>query len=185
MNRPESLEHLVKQILLEIGEDPHRVGLLETPRRVAKSLREMTCGYGQSASDVIENAVFASDSSGLVVQKGTEFYSVCEHHLLPFFGEIHLAYVPKGKIIGLSKIGRVIDIFAHRLQVQERLTDELADAFNRVLSPKALAVKVEAQHFCMMMRGVKKQNGKTTTTALRGDALSDVELRREIFSQMS
>src|SRR5688572_3314520 len=119
MNQPEITETLVKKMLLEIGEDPTRAGLLETPKRVAKSFREMTNGYGLSASDVIEKAMFASESKGLVVQKGTEFYSVCEHHLLPFFGEIHLAYVPNGKIIGLSKIGRVIDIFAHRLQVQE------------------------------------------------------------------
>ena len=118
------------------------------------------------------------------IQKSTEFYSVCEHHLLPFFGEVHLAYVPNGKIIGLSKIGRVIDVFAHRLQVQERLTEELAEAFDKALNPKALAIKIEAQHFCMMMRGVKKQNGKTITTASRGQAVSDADFRREIFGHL-
>jgi GTP cyclohydrolase I len=185
MNRTQSVEELVQKMLLEIGEDPTRQGLVETPRRVAKSFKEMTRGYGQTAGDVIENAMFESDSTGYIIQKGTEFYSVCEHHLLPFFGEVHLAYVPNGRIIGLSKIGRVIDVFAHRLQVQERLTEELADAFEKALNPKVLAIKIEAQHFCMMMRGVKKQNGKTITTATRGSATTDPQVRSEIFSHLS
>lgn len=185
MNQPEIIETLVQKMLLEIGENPLRAGLVETPKRVTKSFREMTNGYGMSASDAIENAIFSSENNGLVIQKGTEFYSICEHHLLPFFGEVHFAYVPNGKIIGLSKIGRVIDIFAHRLQVQERLTEELADAFHRALNPKALVIKIEAHHFCMMMRGVKKQNGKTITTASRGDALVDADFRREILSHIA
>lgn len=181
---PESIEEYVRKVLLSINEDPSRPGLLETPRRVSHSFRELTNGYGFSAGDVVENAIFESNSTGLVVQRGTEFYSVCEHHLLPFFGEVHFAYIPDGQIIGLSKIGRVIDVFAHRLQVQERLTEELADAFERVLKPKGLAIRIEAQHFCMMMRGVKKQNGKTISTATRGVVDQDPVLRREVLAEL-
>jgi GTP cyclohydrolase I len=184
MNRPELIEELVKNVLLEMGEDPTRDGLVETPSRVVKSYAELTQGYGKTAGDVIQGAIFACESEGLVLQKGTEFFSMCEHHLLPFFGQVHLAYIPNGKIVGLSKIGRLIDVFARRLQVQERLTDNIADALDKAINPKALIVKVEASHFCLMMRGVKKQNGKTITTGIRGSAVHDADLRREIFAQM-
>lgn len=178
------IEDLVKSVLNEIGENPNRDGLVDTPRRVAESFKELTSGYFMAAGDVIKNAVFECGSKGLVLQKETEFYSMCEHHLLPFFGNVHLAYIPDGKIIGLSKIGRVIDVFARRLQVQERLTEEIASAIDMAIKPKALIVKVEAQHFCLMMRGVKKQTSKTITTGLRGLAITDSDLRREIFGQM-
>lgn len=184
MKRPELIEELVRNVLVEMGENPNRDGLVETPRRVVKSFAELTQGYGLTAGDVIQNAIFDCDSQGLVLQKGTEFFSMCEHHLLPFFGQVHLAYIPDGKIVGLSKIGRLIDVFARRLQVQERLTCDIADAIDRAIKPKALVVKVEASHFCLMMRGVKKQNGKTITTETRGLALQDADLRREIFAQM-
>lgn len=185
MNNSESMQELVAKMLTLLGENPSRSGLIETPRRVATSLQEITRGYGQTPRDVIGNGIFPSNSSGFVAQKCTEFYSVCEHHLLPFFGEVHVAYVPDGKIIGLSKIGRVIDVFAHRLQVQERLTEELAEAFQQALKPKSLAIKIEAQHFCMMMRGVKRQNSKTLTTATRGLATTDSEHRKEIFTLLN
>lgn len=184
MNRPDLIEDLVKSVLHEIGEDPQRNGLIETPKRVAESFRELTCGYRTTAGDVIKGAVFDCESNGLVLQKGTEFYSMCEHHLLPFFGQVHLAYIPSGRIIGLSKIGRIIDVFARRLQVQERLTEEIASAVDFAIKPKALVVKVEARHFCLMMRGVKKQSGNTITTGLRGLAITDADMRREIFAQM-
>jgi GTP cyclohydrolase I len=184
MNRPKVIEELVVNVLQDMGEDPQRKGLLETPRRVAESFKELTQGYGLTAGDVIQGAIFDCESQGLVLQKGTEFYSMCEHHLLPFFGQVHLAYIPDGKIVGLSKIGRIIDVFARRLQVQERLTEEIANALDKAIKPKALVVKVEASHFCLMMRGVKKQHGKTITTSLRGLAVTDSDLRREIFAQM-
>lgn len=184
INRPAVIEDLVRNVLDEMGEDPKRNGLVDTPRRVAESFRELTKGYRMTAGDVIQGAIFDCDSNGLVLQKGTEFYSMCEHHLLPFFGEVHLAYIPDGKIIGLSKIGRLIDVFASRLQVQERLTEQIADAVDKAIKPKALVVKVEARHFCLMMRGVKKQSSATITTGLRGLATCDSDMRREIFAQM-
>ncbi len=184
MNQPELIEDLVRNVLREIGEDENRNGLIDTPRRVVESFDELTSGYHVTAGDVIKGAVFDCDSKGLVLQKGTEFYSLCEHHLLPFFGQVHLGYIPNEKIIGLSKIGRVIDVFARRLQVQERLTEEIATAIDEAIKPKALIVRVEARHFCLMMRGVRKQSGNTITTGLRGLAVTDADMRREIFAQM-
>lgn len=173
--------HLIKDLLVSLGENPEREGLLETPQRVARSLLELTQGYGLSANDVISNSLFETSSDAMVVQKDTEFYSLCEHHLLPFFGKVHVAYIPTGKIIGLSKLGRVVDVFAKRLQVQEHLTEQITEALWHALKPRALAVVVEAQHFCIMMRGVKKQGGTTQTRSARGEFATNTELRNEAW----
>lgn len=177
----EDLIKAVEQILLSINEDPNRHGLKETPNRVAKSLKELTVGYGFSASDVVKDAIFLSNAKGLVVQKNIEFYSLCEHHLLPFFGHVHIAYLPDGKILGLSKLGKLVDIFSKRLQVQEDLTLQIATALNLVLKPKGVAVMIEAKHFCMMMRGVKKQQANTITSEYLGELKSDQTLFNEFL----
>lgn len=171
----------VRDILLGIGEDIGRPGLIDTPKRVAKSFLELTKGMGVTANDAVEEALFPCSIKGVVLQKGLEFYSLCEHHLLPFFGQIHLAYIPDQKIIGLSKAGRVLDVFAQRLQVQENLTEEIATALMNILKPKGLAISIEAQHFCMMMRGIKKQNSATITTDFRGAFADNQELRQEFL----
>jgi GTP cyclohydrolase I len=173
----------VKEILSLLGENPLRSGLKDTPERVALSLLELTSGQGFSALDLLNDAIFPCPSSGMVLQKGLEFYSLCEHHLLPFFGQVHVAYMPDKNIIGLSKVGRIVDIFAKRLQVQENLTHEIAQAINDIVKPKGIAVVVEAQHFCMMMRGIKKQGSTTRTTEYRGSFEADANLRLE-FMQM-
>lgn len=172
----------VRDILLGLGEDIARPGLVDTPKRVAQSLIELTKGMGVSANDAVEEAMFPCSSNGVVLQKGLEFYSLCEHHLLPFFGHINLAYIPDQKIIGLSKVGRVLDVFAQRLQVQENLTHEIASSLMAILKPKGLAVSIDAQHFCMMMRGVKKQNSTTITTDFRGVFADNQELRQEFLA---
>jgi len=177
----ENLKSNVRDILTLLGENAGREGLVETPRRVAQSLKDLTSGYGLTASDVVQNAIFEAPSQGLVMQKNIEFYSLCEHHLLPFFGRVHVAYVPKDKVIGLSKIGRIVDVFAKRLQLQERLTEEIANSLQKLLEPKSLLVILEASHFCMMMRGVQKQFGTTTTLAARGEIQDNPALRRELM----
>jgi GTP cyclohydrolase I len=157
------LDELVRRMLLHLGEDPDREGLRRTPGRVAKSMRWLTRGYGKSIQDVIGNAVFEEAHESMVLVRDIEVYSLCEHHMLPFFGKAHIAYYPNGRIVGLSKLPRVVDVFARRLQVQERLTDQIADALMDVLEPMGVGVVVEAYHLCMMMRGVQKQNSKTVS----------------------
>lgn len=181
MNKQLQLKNAAAQILSALGENTEREGLRDTPNRVADSWLDLTSGYGISASDIIKDAIFPSESLGMVLQKDIEFYSLCEHHLLPFFGHVHVAYIPDQKIVGLSKVGRIIDIFAKRLQVQEHLTQQIANSLHDVLKPKGVAVFVEAQHFCMMMRGVKKQGNITQTTEYRGVFEQDFNLRLEFL----
>ena len=160
---------LVRRQLELLGENPNREGLLRTPERVAKSLAWLTHGYELEPADVIGDAIFAEDHQNMVLVRDIEMYSLCEHHMLPFFGKVHIAYIPNGRIVGLSKLPRLVEVFARRLQVQERLTEQLADAIDEVLQPRGVGVVVEAVHLCMMMRGVEKQNSKTITSALRGE----------------
>ncbi len=164
----ENVAEKVKVILNEIGEDPNREGLLNTPIRVAKSYEFLTKGYNQDVDTVINGAIFEEKYDEMVIVKDIDFYSMCEHHMLPFFGRIHVAYIPNGKIVGLSKIPRLVDMFARRLQVQERLTRQIADVLQEKLQPKGVAVVAEGYHMCMMMRGVQKQNSTTTTSAVHG-----------------
>ncbi len=165
------IQEYVRQLLTHIGEDPSREGLVKTPERVATALEWMTRGYRSTVTDVVNGAVFEEPHDSMILVRDIELYSLCEHHLLPFFGKAHVAYLPKGRIIGLSKIPRVVDVFARRLQVQERLTDLIADALMDVLEPHGVGVVIEAYHLCMMMRGVEKQHSKTVTSALRGSFL--------------
>ena len=174
-------EELVRLMLPHLGEDPGREGLLRTPARVAKSLRWLTRGYGRSVEDVVGNAVFEEKHESMVLVRDIEVYSLCEHHMLPFFGKAHIAYYPDGRIIGLSKLPRIVDVFARRLQVQERMTDQIADALMAVLEPMGVGVVVEAYHLCMMMRGVQKQNSKTVTSSLRGIFRDDAKTRDEFL----
>ena len=174
-------QDLVRELLTRLGEDPTRQGLLRTPGRVAESLTWLTQGYGQSVSDVIGDAIFDEDHHNMVVVKDIEMYSMCEHHMLPFFGKVHVAYIPNGRIVGLSKVPRIVDVFARRLQVQERLTEQVAEAIQEVLEPEGVAVVIEAYHLCMMMRGVQKQNSKTITSAMKGVFLDDLRTREEFL----
>ena len=167
------MQDLIQRLLAELGETPEREGLLRTPQRVEKSLRFMTEGYRQDPREVIGSAVFEQECDEMVVVRDIEMYSLCEHHLVPFFGKAHVGYIPSGRIVGLSKIPRVVDIFARRLQVQERLTMEIAQALEEVLQPRGVGVVIEAAHLCMMMRGVQKQNSMTVTSCLKGSFKSD------------
>jgi GTP cyclohydrolase I len=171
----------VRGILVAIGEDPDRNGLQRTPDRVARSYEFMTQGYGQSAARVIGEGVFAECHNNMVLVRDIEFYSLCEHHMLPFFGKAHVAYIPNGKIVGLSKMARVVDVFARRLQVQERMTDQIADALVAELHPQGVGVVLSAAHLCMMMRGVQKQGSSTITSAVRGSFLDDHGTREEFL----
>lgn len=181
INNEQMISDAVLQILEALKEDISRPGLKDTPKRVAKSLLDLTNGQHLTPADIVGDAIFPCESSGMILQKDVEFYSLCEHHLLPFFGKVHLAYLPDQKIIGLSKIGRVIDIFAHRLQVQENLTHQVAMAIDRLLKPRGVAVIIEAQHFCMMMRGVKKQGNRTLTSEYTGVFKSDHMLKTDFL----
>jgi GTP cyclohydrolase I len=172
---------LVHRLLTEIGEDPAREGLLETPERVWRSLSFLTDGYQQNVRDIVGDAVFEEQYDEMVTVRDIELYSLCEHHLLPFFGCAHIAYIPDGRVVGLSKIPRLIDVFSHRLQVQERLTMQIAAALEDLLHPKGVAVVIEASHLCMMMRGVQKQRSKTITSAMRGIFKDDPRTRAEFF----
>jgi GTP cyclohydrolase I len=178
----EFIEPRVTEILEALAEDPSREGLLDTPKRFAKSMQFLTSGYETSVEKVVGTALFQAESSEMVIVKDIELYSLCEHHMLPFFGKAHIAYIPDKKIIGLSKIPRIVDVFARRLQVQERLTAQVADALMEVLNPLGVAVVIEAAHFCMMMRGVEKQNSKTITSAMRGDFFTDATTRKEFLT---
>ena len=168
------------RILNEIGEDTEREGLVKTPERAAKALLFLTQGYRQDAVNILKGAMFKESYSEMVIIKDIELYSLCEHHMLPFFGKAHVAYIPDGHIVGLSKIPRVVDVFARRLQVQERLTDDILECINQTLKPKGVAVVIEASHMCMMMRGVQKQNSITTTSGFRGQ-FEKIETRNEFL----
>ena len=176
-----TLSDLVRQLLERLGEDPSRVGLLRTPERVDQSLRWLTRGYRMSVDAVIGDARFEEKHESMVLVKDIEMYSLCEHHMLPFFGKVHVAYIPNGHIVGLSKLARVVDVFARRLQVQERLTEQIAEAIAQTLQPQGVGVICEAFHLCMMMRGVEKQNSKTITSAMRGVFLDDIKTREEFL----
>jgi GTP cyclohydrolase I len=177
-----TLEGAVSGILHAIGEDPNREGLLKTPERVAKSLAFLTSGASKTMADVLNGAVFTEDYDQMVLVKDIEFYSLCEHHMLPFYGKAHIAYLPAGRVVGLSKLPRLLEVYARRLQVQERLTQQVAWAIQEALRPRGVAVMLEAAHFCMMMRGVEKQNSKTVTSALLGEFRDSPALRNEFLS---
>nr|WP_245808539.1 GTP cyclohydrolase I FolE [Deinococcus hopiensis] len=168
--------------LAAVGEDPEREGLLKTPHRVAKAWGFLTAGYHKSLQDAAGDAVFEADGSEMVIVKDIEFYSMCEHHMLPFYGRAHIAYIPDGKILGLSKFARIVDLYSRRLQVQERITTQIADAVSELLDPRGVAVLMEGVHLCMAMRGVQKQNSSTTTSAMRGLFKSDARTRAEFMS---
>lgn len=172
----------VEQILRELGEDPSRDGLLRTPLRVEKAMRDLTSGYHTNVTDILNGALFDVDYDEMVIVKDIEFYSLCEHHMLPFFGKMHVAYIPNGKVIGLSKIPRIVDIFAKRLQVQERLTHQVAKTIMEAIQPKGVGVVATAQHFCMMMRGVGKQHSDTVTSTMLGNFRNSRETRTEFLS---
>jgi GTP cyclohydrolase I len=178
------LQELYREILTRIGEDPSRDGLLKTPERAAKAIQYLTHGYDLNPSKVLNSAIFAEEYSEMVIVKDIELYSLCEHHILPFFGKAHIAYIPNGHIVGLSKLPRVVDIFARRLQVQERLTHEILKCIDENLKPLGCAVVIEARHMCMMMRGVQKQNSTTTTSAFTGQ-FNHVETRNEFLQLIS
>jgi GTP cyclohydrolase I len=178
---PTPFQGLVREMLDLLGENPDRQGLLRTPERVEKSLRWLTRGYELSVEEVIRGAIFDEGHHNMVIVKDVEMYSLCEHHLLPFFGKVHVAYIPRGKIVGLSKIPRVVEVFARRLQVQERLTEQIATAIMEVLEPEGVGVVIEAAHLCMMMRGVEKQNSRTITSAMKGVFLEDLRTREEFL----
>jgi GTP cyclohydrolase I len=174
-------EGLVRKQLRLLGEDPTREGLLRTPQRVARSMAWLTRGYRQDAYSAVGEGVFAEAHDHMVMVRDIELYSLCEHHLLPFFGKAHIAYIPSGRILGLSKLPRLVEVFARRLQVQERLTAQIADAVQEVLNPRGVGVVIEAMHLCMMMRGVEKQNSKTITSALLGSFRDDAKTRDEFL----
>jgi len=174
-------EELIRRELELIGEDPKREGLLKTPSRVAKSMEFLTQGYSSSAEEVVGKGIFKEEHDNMIMVRDIELYSLCEHHMLPFFGKAHVAYIPNGKIVGLSKIPRIVDVYARRLQVQERLTEQIAEGLCRVLNPSGMGVVIEAYHLCMMMRGVEKQNSKTITSALRGAFREDPKTRDEFL----
>ena len=176
------LQDLYKGVLEQLGEDPNREGLLKTPERVAKAMQFLTSGYELNPDAIIASAIFHEAYSEMVIVKDIEVYSMCEHHMLPFFGKAHIAYIPDGKIVGLSKIPRVVDAYARRLQVQERLTIEIRDCIQRTLSPKGVAVVIECAHMCMQMRGVQKQNSVTTTSAFTGIFMTNDATRKEFIN---
>src|SRR6187551_2683307 len=177
----DEFEDLVHRELELLGEDPSREGLVRTPSRVARSLKWMTQGYSSSAEEVVGEGIFKEEHDNMIMVRDIELYSMCEHHMLPFYGKAHVAYIPDGKIVGLSKLPRIVDVYAQRLQVQERLTEQIAEAINDVLEPLGVGVVIEAYHLCMMMRGVQKQNSKTITSALRGVFREDPKTRDEFL----
>jgi GTP cyclohydrolase I len=175
------MQELIRKLLAEIGEDPGREGLVDTPKRVEKALRFLTGGYGADIDQVLNNALFTVDYSEMVIVKDVDFYSLCEHHLLPFFGKCHVAYIPSNKVIGLSKIPRLVDVFSRRLQVQERLTNQIADTIREKIKPLGVAVVMEATHLCMSMRGVEKQNSFAVTSAMQGAFRNNARTRMEFL----
>ena len=179
--RTGSFQTEVRTILTALGEDPERPGLLKTPARMENSLRWLTRGYEMTVADAVGDAVFEENHQSMILVRDIELYSLCEHHLLPFFGRAHVAYIPDRRIVGLSKLPRIVEVFARRLQVQERLTDQVASAIDDVLAPRGVGVVIEAYHMCMMMRGVEKQNSRTITSALRGVFRDDGKTRDEFL----
>ena len=177
-----SMERSFHELLEAVGEDPQREGLLKTPIRAAKAFEFLTNGYRQDLDAIINQAIFTSDASEIILVKDIELYSMCEHHLLPFIGKAHVAYIPNGKVIGLSKVARIVDVFARRLQIQEQLTTQIADALMQALHPNGVAVVIEAKHLCMMMRGVEKQNSVMTTSCLLGSFKEDARTRSEFLA---
>ncbi len=177
----QKLEEAVRQILENIGEDPNREGLIKTPARVAKALNFLTEGYRQDPSEILNSALFTTSNDEMVLVRDIEFYSMCEHHMLPIIGRAHVAYIPNGKVVGLSKIPRVVNVFARRLQIQEQMTEQIADAISNAIEPKGVAVVIQARHMCMEMRGVEKINSTTVTSALRGLFKKDIRTRNEFY----
>ena len=182
VRRAEALETLVKEMLCQLGEDPEREGLIKTPDRVSRSLRFLTSGYQQDVDKVLNGALYTVACDEMVLVKNIELFSLCEHHLLPFFGSCHVAYIPRGKVIGLSKIPRLVDLFARRLQVQERLTTQIAETIMEKINPLGVGVIIEAKHLCMIMRGIEKQNSVAVTSALLGSFRKDNQTRNEFLS---
>jgi len=181
----DKVQKLVHELLLELGEDPAREGLIKTPKRVARAWEYMTQGYTKDINKVINGALFHDNARGMVIVRDIEFYSMCEHHLLPFFGVAHIGYIPNEKLLGLSKLPRIVDVFARRLQLQERLTQQVADTLFEILEPKGLGVVMEARHMCMQMRGVEKAKSLTTTSAVLGEFHDDAETREEFLRMIS
>jgi len=175
------MQEEIRKIISELGEDPNREGLKDTPKRFEKALKFLTKGYQEKIEDIIGTGIFEEDHKEMVIVKDIELYSLCEHHMLPFVGKAHIGYIPNGKIVGLSKIAKIVDMFARRLQVQERLTSEIADAMVESLKPIGVGVIIEAQHLCMMMRGVEKQSSKTVTSSMRGSFMNDQKTREEFL----
>jgi GTP cyclohydrolase I len=175
------MQDIIRQLLAELGENPSREGLLDTPRRVEKALKFLTSGYTADVDAVLNNALFTVDYNEMVIVKDIDFYSLCEHHLLPFFGRCHIAYIPKGKVIGLSKIPRLVEVFARRLQIQERMTSQIAETIRAKIEPLGVAVVIEATHLCMAMRGVEKQNSFAITSAMLGGFQNDARTRMEFL----
>ena len=176
------MQDLITRLLVEVGEDPTREGLVKTPGRVARAMEYLTSGYRTNVAEVLNGALFSVDYNEMVIVRDIDFYSLCEHHLLPFFGKCHVAYIPNGKIIGLSKIPRLVDMFARRLQVQERLTTQIAETIREKIHPKGVAVVIEAQHLCMIMRGVEKQNSVAVTSSMLGSFKADQNTRNEFLN---
>ena len=179
------IEIITKQLLEELGEDPEREGLLKTPKRVAKAWEFFSLGYNQKLDDIINQAIFKEDAKDMVIIRDIEFFSLCEHHLIPFFGKAHVGYIPNGKVIGLSKIPRIIDMFSRRLQVQERLTSQIAETLNNVLKPHGVAVVLEGQHMCMQMRGVENKNSYASSSSMLGIFRKDSKTRKEFLNLIS
>ena len=182
MNTEKELEHSVTKVLELLGEDPRREGLLKTPNRVAKSLQFLTEGYHQDPVEILNQALFTTTNDEMVLVRDIEFFSLCEHHMLPIIGRVHVAYIPDGKVVGLSKIPRIVNVFARRLQIQEQMTEQMADAILKTIKPKGVAVVVHARHMCMEMRGVQKINSTTISSALRGLFKSDQRTRNEFYN---
>ncbi|HUH26711.1 GTP cyclohydrolase I FolE [Gelidibacter sp.] len=180
----EDVKERYKRIIEDLGEDVSREGLLKTPERASKAMQFLTQGYSQDAAEILKSAMFKESYNEMVIVKDIEVYSLCEHHILPFFGKAHIAYIPNGQIVGLSKLPRIVDVFARRLQVQERLTEQILDCINDTLQPQGVAVVIEASHMCMMMRGVQKQNSVTTTSGFRGQ-FEKIETRNEFLKLIS
>ncbi len=183
--RQDEVQKIISELLVEIGENPNREGLVNTPKRIAKMYEFLTSGYNQKIEEIINGAVFHVKYDEMVLVKNIDFYSLCEHHMLPFYGKVHVAYIPNGKIVGLSKIPRMVEVFSRRLQVQERMTQEIADTLDNCLNPQGVAVVSEAYHMCMMMRGVQKQNSSATASAVHGVFKEDARTRDEFLKLIS
>ena len=182
MNKEEEFEQAVTKVLELLGEDPKREGLIKTPGRVAKALQFLTEGYGQDPKEILNQALFSTSNDEMVLVRDIEFYSMCEHHMLPIIGRVHVAYIPDGKVVGLSKIPRIVNVYARRLQIQEQMTEQIADAISETIKPKGVGVVVHARHMCMEMRGVQKINSTTVSSALRGLFKSDERTRNEFYN---